>query len=57
MADIERRGPFEIYGSERIMSVLDRLLQAFVDDGRMKLAAERYSPCYRVVHGAKRHTA
>lgn len=57
MADIERRGPFEIYGSERIMSLLDRLLHAFVDDGRMKLAAERYSPCYRVVHGAKRHTA
>jgi hypothetical protein len=57
MADIESRGPFEIYGSERIMGLLNSLLQAFVDDGRMKLAAERYAPCYRVVHGAKRHTA
>jgi pyrimidine/purine-5'-nucleotide nucleosidase len=57
MADIERRGPFEIYGSERIMRLLDRLLKAFVDDGRMKLAAESYSPCYRVVHGPARHTA
>lgn len=57
MADIENRGPFEIHGSERIMGLLDRLLQAFVDDGRMKLAAERYSPCYRVVRDARRHTA
>lgn len=57
MAEIERRGPFEIFGSERIMNLLDELLAAFVDDGRMKLAAANYSPCYRVVHGARRQTA
>jgi len=57
MADIERRGPFEIHGSERLMGLLDRLLQAFVDDGRMKLAAESYSPCYRVLRGPARHSA
>jgi hypothetical protein len=57
MADIERKGPFEIHGSERIMKVLDRLLGAFVDAGRMKLAAASYSPCYRVIHSTARQTA
>jgi predicted Rossmann-fold nucleotide-binding protein len=45
---IEANGPFEIRGSERIMRLLDQLLAAFVEQGRMKLAAENYSPCYRV---------
>jgi hypothetical protein len=45
---IEENGPFEINGSQRIMSLLDRLLAAFVEQGRMKLAAESYTPCYRV---------
>src|SRR5690606_96941 len=49
IAEIERRGPFDIYGSGRIMKLLDRLLAAFVAQGRMKLAAESYSPCYRVL--------
>jgi len=48
MAVIEERGPFEICGSEKLMKLLDRLLTAFVDQGRMKIAAESYSPCYRV---------
>lgn len=43
---IEERGPFEIDGSPRIMSLLDELLAAFVKQGRMKLAAESYAPCY-----------
>jgi pyrimidine/purine-5'-nucleotide nucleosidase len=54
IAEIERKGPFEIYGSERIMTMLDRLLSAFVDAGRMKLAAASYSPCYRVLRGTAR---
>jgi predicted Rossmann-fold nucleotide-binding protein len=45
---IEKNGPFEIRGSARIMGLLDQLLAAFVDQGRMKLAADDYSPCYRV---------
>jgi hypothetical protein len=49
MADIEEFGPFEIRGSERLMSLLDDLLQSFVKQGRMKLASESYAPCYRVV--------
>ncbi len=48
IAAIEEKGPFEINGSPRIMKLLDRLLTAFVAQGRMKLAAESYQPCYRV---------
>ena len=49
MAAIEQKGPYEINGSPRILSLLDRLLTAFVAQGRMKLAADNYSPCYRVI--------
>jgi predicted Rossmann-fold nucleotide-binding protein len=49
IADIEQKGPFEICGSARYMTLLDELLSAFVDQGRMKLARDSYTPCYRVV--------
>jgi predicted Rossmann-fold nucleotide-binding protein len=49
MAAIEERGPFEITGSPGIMRLLDGLLSSFVRQGRMKLAADAYNPCYRVV--------
>ena len=48
ITDIENHGPFEIAGSKRIMSLLDEMLAAFVSDGRMKLARDSYTPCYRV---------
>jgi pyrimidine/purine-5'-nucleotide nucleosidase len=48
IAAIEQKGPFDIFGSVRIMGLLDKLLAAFVAQGRMKLASESYSPCYRV---------
>ncbi|MEX2496559.1 MAG: nucleotide 5'-monophosphate nucleosidase PpnN [Woeseia sp.] len=48
MAEIEAKGPFDIWGSPRIMKLLDKLLAAFVAQGRMKLASESYTPCYRV---------
>ncbi len=47
---IERHGPFEIDGDADIMHALDKLLQAFVEQHRMKLpGASAYVPCYRVV--------
>jgi hypothetical protein len=49
IAAIEKRGPFEIRGSKRLLNVLDQLLSAFVVQGRMKIASESYSPCYRVI--------
>ena len=46
MADIEAHGPYEIQASPRIMKLLDALLSAFVDEGRMKLESAEYRPCY-----------
>ena len=47
---IERYGRYEIHGEQTIMKPLDRLLQAFVEQHRMKLPGGRpYEPCYRVV--------
>ena len=47
-ARIREHGPFEISGSKEIMQLLDELLRAFVEQGRMKLTST-YTPCYRVV--------
>ncbi|NQD95116.1 DUF3412 domain-containing protein, partial [Pseudomonas sp. CrR25] len=47
---IEEHGPYQIAGDQDIMRPLDRLLQAFVDQNRMKLpGGAAYVPCYRVV--------
>ena len=43
---IERHGPFEINGSQRIMDMLDKLLAAFVQQKRMKISGKYYDPCY-----------
>jgi predicted Rossmann-fold nucleotide-binding protein len=48
IAMIEEQGPFEIRGSKKLLGLLDRLLSAFVSQGRMKIASEHYSPCYHV---------
>jgi predicted Rossmann-fold nucleotide-binding protein len=47
-AEIERQGPFQIKGSQRIMTMLDRLLAAFVSQRRMKLSGSDYDPCYAI---------
>jgi predicted Rossmann-fold nucleotide-binding protein len=45
---IEEHGPFQISASPEIMSLLDGLLSDFVADGRMKIEADTYRPCYEV---------
>jgi len=45
---IERHGPFQISGSQRIMDMLDRLLAAFVAQQRMKISGHDYDPCYMI---------
>ncbi|MBB6187224.1 nucleotide 5'-monophosphate nucleosidase PpnN [Rhodanobacter sp. MP7CTX1] len=46
---IEKCGPFDIDGDPDIMRALDKLLQAFVEQHRMKLpGGAAYVPCYRV---------
>ena len=49
IASIDNYGPFEICATPGIMSLLDKLLAAFVADGRMKLESKQYRPCYRVI--------
>ena len=47
---IEQYGPYEIHGDAAVMKPLDKLLQAFVEQHRMKLpGGAAYEPCYRVV--------
>jgi len=46
---IDEQGLFEINGSASIMGLLDKLLAAFVDQKRMKISGNDYSPCYRVI--------
>jgi len=47
---IEAHGVFELSGDVEIMQSLDRLLQQFVDQRRMKLNSSRYRPCYKIKH-------
>ncbi|WP_417688727.1 nucleotide 5'-monophosphate nucleosidase PpnN [Pseudidiomarina sp.] len=46
---IRAKGVFEIHGEKEMMRKLDVLLQAFVEQGRMKLPGSVYHPCYRVI--------
>ncbi|MCG6241071.1 nucleotide 5'-monophosphate nucleosidase PpnN [Vibrio diabolicus] len=49
--EIERRGPFTIHGDPVLMKKLDKLLQDFVEQHRMKLpGGSDYEPCYRIAH-------
>jgi hypothetical protein len=45
---IEQHGPFELHGDPEIGAMLDRLLESFVRQKRMKLSGE-YRPCYRIL--------
>ncbi|MFS8609242.1 MAG: DUF3412 domain-containing protein, partial [Gammaproteobacteria bacterium] len=47
---VEEYGPFELRGDRAIMSALDRLLNDFVAQRRMRLTDPcNYIPCYRLV--------
>ncbi|NIF15435.1 LOG family protein [Pantoea sp. Cy-639] len=47
---IEEHGPYQIHGDAAVLDPLGRLLQAFVDQHRMKLpGGAAYVPCYQVV--------
>lgn len=47
---IEKYGPFEIQGEKALMKKVDRLLESFIKQGRMKLAGSVYTPCYKIVN-------
>ena len=46
---IREFGPFKISGDKHIMSLMDKLLNSFVDHQRMKLPGSKYIPCYEIV--------
>ncbi len=46
---IREHGKFEISGDPEFMASLDRLLQSFIEQHRMKLPGTHYEPCYRIV--------
>ncbi len=46
---IRQHGPFNISGEARLMHMMDTLLHAFVEQGRMKLPGSKYEPCYKVI--------
>lgn len=46
---IEEHGHFEIRGEKNIMQSLDKLLESFVKQHRMKLPGKAYIPCYKIV--------
>ena len=47
--EIRENGPFEITGDPKIMTLMDNLLQSFVEQHRMKLPGTKYEPCYKVI--------
>ncbi|WP_127956510.1 nucleotide 5'-monophosphate nucleosidase PpnN [Serratia microhaemolytica] len=46
---IEQFGPYKLHGEAQLMQQMDRLLQGFVDQHRMKLPGSAYIPCYQIV--------
>ena len=45
---VTKHGPYALYGAQRILSAMDKLLNSLVRDKRMKIVAqsEHYTPCY-----------
>ncbi len=46
---IEKHGKFQLQCDEEIMHAMDDLLQAYIEQQRMKLAGSEYTPCYHIV--------
>lgn len=46
---IEEFGPFKINGDQGLMEKVDRLLESFILQGRMKLPGTTYTPCYEII--------
>ncbi len=46
---VEARGPYQLRGDPAVVSALGELLADFVADGRMKLDAANYVPCFEFV--------
>lgn len=45
---VKKHGPFRINGDAQIMEHMDKLLESFVAQNRMKLPGSKYIPCYKI---------
>ncbi|MCF6434392.1 nucleotide 5'-monophosphate nucleosidase PpnN [Pseudoalteromonas sp. MMG022] len=45
---IKQHGPYTLSGDTSLMKDMDKLLRAFVEQGRMKLPGSKYIPCYQI---------
>jgi predicted Rossmann-fold nucleotide-binding protein len=54
---IREHGPFVLHGDADIIGALEKLLDEFVAQGRMKLPGTRYQPCFRLAAAADRRRA
>ncbi|MEW6981960.1 nucleotide 5'-monophosphate nucleosidase PpnN [Colwelliaceae bacterium 6471] len=45
---IRELGPFKLSGEPEIMTLMDKLLNSFVSQQRMKLPGSKYVPCYQI---------
>ncbi|MFT5705306.1 MAG: putative Rossmann-fold nucleotide-binding protein [Shewanella sp.] len=45
---VTEHGPFELNGDKAMMTLMDKLLKAFVKQQRMKLPGSKYVPCYKI---------
>ncbi|MBX2858334.1 MAG: nucleotide 5'-monophosphate nucleosidase PpnN [Cellvibrionaceae bacterium] len=46
---VAEKGPYEIDGDPSIIRPLEKLLQSFIAQHRMKIPTQEYVPCYRIV--------
>ncbi|WP_158967048.1 nucleotide 5'-monophosphate nucleosidase PpnN [Paraglaciecola sp. L3A3] len=46
--EIEEKGPFQLTGEPKLMDMMDKLLESFVQQQRMKLPGSNYVPCYQI---------
>ncbi len=49
MEMVQKHGPYELHGDPEILRNIDILLSEMVQQNRMKLSQEEYTPCYRLV--------
>ena len=45
---VEEHGLYELNGDPALMQSMDGLMNAFIEQGRMKIEADEYKPCYTI---------
>lgn len=48
ISQIAQHGPFQLNGDPELLFEMDKLLERFVKDGRMKISSGAYKPCYEL---------